>query len=218
MTVESDGYEEAQKFLRAKLQLGLTYAGLTEIEFHVMGSIVAFDSMTVAGLAKTIRAMDGIDLSEPDCQEAVNSLIQRGYARNLTAEQIAAMRAEVAREDIPSDGFLMASNMFHPGEVDITRRGYLEYRHAFSLIYGGRHWELKDAGWVDDEHGTVKVLAADDWALLTRTGEAVLALAEEGKQILTVQAPVEIGTWRPHRLMTLPGGQCVVITYRPVPE
>lgn len=202
-----------QEYYQAALPLALAYPGLTEAEYEVMGALVSEFSDTPAGLSKYISAINNKEFEEDLARQAVTGLIQKGYAHILNAEQITRMREGIAREDFPALDLILPDNCFHPGEVDLTERGYFAYREVIMKVYGKILIYHNEAGWVDDDRGTIKVYAGLDWALYTNVGQAIESLTEDGKQILAVHNAICIGRYRPNRFITFPFGLCVIIEY-----
>ena len=196
-----------------KLREALARVNLTEVEWAVMCRLVADDSATPDSLAQScLLYQPEVDIAP--YLAAVDTLLKQGYALVLDAEHVAAMWAEIAREDIHTLTGIVYSNCYSPGNVDLTSEGYFVFREIVPKVFGPMHLEFNESGIVDDDEGTLRVYGESaNWGVYARVGEAAWALAREGKRIRTVHPPVPIGEWRPNRFLTHPSGVCVCIEY-----
>lgn len=204
-----------QEHYQTTLYKALHQAGLTRIEYHILGLLTDEYSVASASIAGILNALNHEEVAETIYERAIASLLRKEYVCILTTEHIEALRLKFARENIPALCRIMEDCM-NPGDVDLTEEGYLVFRDTVAKVHGHTHIEINESGWIDDEQGKIAIYASmDTWAMDMRIGQAVQNIIGEGQQILTIHKTVSIGQWRPNRFITYPYGNCVLIEYAP---
>ena len=141
--------EDFQQFRQKALQEALAYPGLTKEEYSVMCALVHDDSGT-PDEAASYCLLYCPDKNAAPYLAAIDTLIEKGYVRVLDEETISAMRAEIQRTNPLFLDYLMPSNCYYPGNVDLTTEGYFVFRDISAKLNGGLHTELGESLCIDD--------------------------------------------------------------------